>query len=191
MSTRPLALSLLFLAACARPPAKPADGGTETIDVDLAGADLVDALRTIATSAQVSLFVDPDISGTVTLRAHATPWRDALATVARAHALRIQPLATPGTRRPSLWVTRLSSPPAPRTEFTGAPIELSFLDTPVRDAARALGDLAKTPISVDADVEASVTLRMRNIPWDLALYHLAQKYALHVVTEPAGLRLTR
>ena len=82
-------------------------------------------------------------------------------------------------------------PPAPQKDFSGDPIEVSFDDTPIRSAAQTLSQVAKVNISVDGDVQASVTLRLRNIPWDLALYHLAQKYALRVVRDGNDIRIVR
>lgn len=51
--------------------------------------------------------------------------------------------------------------------------------------------IARIDVVVDDGVDTSVTLRMRNIPWDLALYHLAQKYELRIVRGPDGFTIAR
>src|SRR5690606_30934784 len=91
--------------------------------------------------------------------------------------------------RPSFWVSRRSNPPAPVTTFSGERIVARFDELPIRDAARALADVAKTSIVVDDGVQASITLHMR-LPWDLALYHLAQKYELRIVRTDREIRIS-
>lgn len=109
------------------------------------------------------------------------PWGQSLAKIANDHQLRVEPLSVRGGARPCFWVTRRSSPPAPQTEFAGAPVAVRFDETPIRSAVATLAEAGKTQIVVDDGVEADVTLHLRQIPWDLALYHLAQKYGLRIV----------
>jgi type II secretory pathway component HofQ len=180
-------------AATARPPTGPNAGsvGTEQIDLDLTDVDLIEAVRTVAMSARVNVFADPDISGRVSISVRSRRWDEVLAQIAKDHGLRVEPLDVRGSERKSLWITKESSPPAPRTEFRGEPIEVSFDETPVREAARTLASFAKTSIVVDDDVGTGVTLRLRSVPWDLALYHLAQKYELRIVPGDSEIRISR
>jgi type II secretory pathway component HofQ len=183
----------LTLAACAHgnAPATSPSNDDEPIDIELNGVEMHDALAAIAMKARINVFSDPDITDNVTLRAQRTPWRDVLAKLANEHGLRIESLVVKGIPRPSMWITRQSSPAAPTTEFTGSPIDDKFIDIPIRDAAARLSVAAKIPIVVDDDVQASVEMYMRNTPWDLALYHMAQKYQLRVVRTANELRITR
>ena len=193
---------LLSLLACSCGPGRAAPGaGTvqqpqlasadETrIDLELKDAELTDALGMLAGKAQINLFADShvDDAGRVTLAAHSARWNDVLDKIAADHQLRVEQLTVRGVGRPSFWISRQSSPPAPVTRFTGERITARFDDTPIRDVAKALSVVAKTTIVVDADVDANITMHMR-LPWDLALYHLAQKYDLRIVQGAGGIRI--
>jgi type II secretory pathway component HofQ len=87
-------------------------------------------------------------------------------------------------------ISTLSRPAAPETTFTGERITARFDESPIRDVAKALSDVAKTRIVVDDDVHERITLHMR-LPWDLALYHLAQKYDLRIVQRDGEIRIAR
>jgi type II secretory pathway component HofQ len=191
----------LALAACHRAPktsttarapspgpaADATAGEPATIDVDVRDAPIEDVLRLIARAARINLDVDPDVTGTVSLDVHAAPWPDVLATVARDHALRVEQVG------PVWRVMRASAPPAAPVAYTGAPIEVRFDDTPLRESAATLARLSGRAIVVDPAVadDILVTLHLRNAPWDLALDHLARKYGLRVVDDGARLRLAR
>lgn len=163
-----------------------------TVDLELNGAELTDALGMLAQQAQINLFADShlDEAGRVTLTVHSQPWRSVLDRIAADHQLRIEQLRVRGPGRPAFWISRQSTPPAPRTSFVGDVITARFDDTPIRDVAKALSSVAKTNIVVDDAVDAKITLHMR-LPWDLALYHLAQKYDLRIVQGEDQLRITR
>lgn len=162
------------------------------LDLDLADAELTDALADVAGKAGINIFADPDLdkAGRVTMSVHSAPWPDVLATIAAGHQLRVEELDVRGADHKSLWISRQSSPPAPVTKFTGERIVARFDDTPIRDVAKTLGDFAKTNIVVDDDVQANITLHLR-LPWDLALYHLAQKYDLRIVRSQGEIRIRR
>jgi type II secretory pathway component HofQ len=184
---------VLVLCACSHSkapeptPAAEARVAQDVIELDLVDVELYEALRTLSMKAQFNLFLDPDLTGKVTYKSRA-PWEEALAKIASDHQLRVEPLNVRGATRPSFWVTRESSPPAPQTEFTGEKIVANLDETPVRDAAKTLAEVAKIPITVDPGVDAQVTLHMR-LPWDLALYHLAQKYKLRIVRTGNSIRI--
>jgi type II secretory pathway component HofQ len=162
------------------------------VDLELADAELTDALVELAGDAHINLFADPHVNdaGRVTLRVHAARWEDVLAKLASEHQLRVEQLEVRGVDRRSFWISQQSSPPAPVTTFTGERITARFDDAPIREVAAALSSVAKTDIVVDNDVQAAVTLHMR-LPWDLALYHLAQKYDLRIVRGDAEIRISR
>ncbi len=164
----------------------------ERVDFEVSDAAPTDALRTLAGMAAINVFADPDIddAGPVTMTARSTPWQDVLAKLAADHQLRVEKLDVRGVDRTSFWITKQSSPPAPVKTFTGERLSAKFDDTPVREAAKTIAAVAKMTIIVEPDVEASITLHLR-LPWDLALYHLAQKYSLRIVRTDHELRITR
>jgi hypothetical protein len=145
------------------------------LDLDLVDVDLYEALATVAGKASINIFADSDLdqAGRVTISVRSVPWKDALATIAADHQLRVEQLDVRGSDHASLWVSRQSSASAPVTKFT-----------------RTLGDFATTHFAVDDDVQANITLHLR-LPWDLALYHLAQKYNLRIVRSESVIRITR
>jgi type II secretory pathway component GspD/PulD (secretin) len=172
--------------------AQPAGDREPRVDLEVADAELTDALVELAGKAHINLFADSHVNdaGHVTLRVHAARWQDVLAKIAGEHELRVEQLDVRGVDRPSFWISKQSSPPAPVTSFGGERITARFDDAPIRAVAAALSSVAKTPIVVDDDVQASITLHLR-LPWDLALYHLAQKYDLRIVRGDAEIRISR
>jgi hypothetical protein len=157
----------------------------------LTGAPITDALRVLSGNARFNVFADPDVNdaGRVDAHVHAQPWGRVLAQIASDHGLRVEKLDVQGADRASLWISKQSSSPAPVTSFRGDRIVARFDDTNIREAAKTLAELAKMNIVVDDDVQVSVTLHMR-LPWDLALYHLAQKYSLRIVRTETEIRIT-
>jgi type II secretory pathway component HofQ len=186
--------ALLWSGGCARGGGKPGPGdvtiaGKQTakqrIDLALNDVAIHDALRELARKARINLSVDPDVRGTVTLEVHARPWDEVLGMIVEQHALRVERAG------PLLRIVNASTPISPEQAYTGQPIEVRFEDTPIRSAAETFAELSGVKIVVDDDVHVGVTLRLRNLPWDLALDHLARKYELRIVRGKVLIRLTR
>ena len=76
------------------------------------------------------------------------------------------------------------------TELTGAPIDVSFEETPIRTVAKTLSDFAGVSIVVDDDVQVNVTQRSRQVPWDVVLDHVLRKYELRAVRNGNEIRIT-
>jgi type IV pilus assembly protein PilQ len=72
-------------------PTKPADSESrfvgETISLDLKDADLKDVLRTFAELTRLNIAVDPDVTGSVTVRLREVPWDQALDLILRMNGL--------------------------------------------------------------------------------------------------------
>ena len=72
-------------------PTKPADPELrfvgETISLDLKNADLKDVLRTFAELTKLNIAIDPDVTGSVTVRLHDVPWDQALDLILRMNGL--------------------------------------------------------------------------------------------------------
>ena len=56
---------------------------------------------------------------------------------------------------------------APR--WHGAPISLDLKDADLVDVCRTFSEIAKANVVVDPGVKGSVTVRLRDVPWDQAL----------------------
>jgi type II secretory pathway component HofQ len=164
------------------PPA-PQPSAATPIDLDLVDANITDALNEIAFKAKINLSVSADVRGTVTMQVRAMPWDQALASLAKQHGLRVD-------RTNVMLVVFKHAGPSSHT-FTGTPIEARFEDTPIREVVRVFAAHANVAITVDDNVQVAVTQRMRNLPWDFVLDHIARKYELRLVREGTALRITR
>jgi len=160
------------------------------IDLELKNVPIDDALRSLAKTAQINLSVDPDLTGSVTISVRATPWDQVLDTIAREHALRVTPIDV-GNGRTVFRIANASSAPSPSTKFTGAPIDTSFNETPIRTFAKTLSDFAGVSIVVDDDVQVSVTQWSRQVPWDFVLDHVLRKYELRAIRNGNEIRITK
>ncbi len=58
---------------------------------------------------------------------------------------------------------------APSKHFTGAHIDLDFKDADIHNILRLLADVGQVNIVTADDVKGSITIRMRDVPWDQAL----------------------
>lgn len=172
-------LALLF-CACATHAKKP------RIDLDLREASMHDTFRAIAVAAHANIDVDPDVVGSVTIAVRARPWDEVLATIAREHRLRVEHVGK------IIYISDAAKPARSRPTFRGAHITVAFDETPIREAMAELARVAYQHIVVDDDiVEMRVTMRVRDVPWDLALEHLTRKEGLRVVREASTLRIVR
>ena len=145
-----------------------------------------DAFRAIALAAHVNIDVDPEVEGSVTIAVRQQPWDEVLARIAREHHLRVEHV------RGVVYVSDAAQPARERPEFRGARVTLAFDETPLREAMQQFERVAKQPVVVDDDVaDMRVTMRVRDVPWDLALEHLVRKEGLRVVHEGNGLRVRR
>ena len=170
------ALLLAFLFGCAhRDPGR--------IDVAFVDTPVHEALRTVATEAHVNIDADPDLAGTVTLKARERPWQEVVRRIAATHDWHVVPEGAN--------VVRVTATSAAPTTFTGAPMTAQFDDTPIRDAAKVFADASRLAITVDPDVDVAVTLHLRNAPWDLALDHLVRKYGLRAERTTTAIRISR
>jgi type IV pilus assembly protein PilQ len=56
-----------------------------------------------------------------------------------------------------------------RKKYTGMRISLEFKEADIRDVFRLIAEVSKLNIIVTDDVKGTVTVRMKNVPWDQAL----------------------
>lgn len=160
------------------------------IDLELSDVPIDDALRALAKQARINLSVDPDVTGSVSISVRAAPWQHILDAVVREHALQVIPIEV-GNGRTVFRVANASTPPSPVTRFTGAPIDVSFDEVPIRTVAKTLSDFAGVSIVVDDDVQVDVTQWSRQVPWDFVLDHVVRKYELRAIRNGNEIRITK
>lgn len=89
---------------------------------------------------------------------------------------------------PAGWVlptTRVAfrvdvSPPDPPRRFRGRPIDLNVKNADLHALFRFLSDVGGANIVVSDEVKGAVTLRLRSVPWDEAMYVVARAKRLHL-----------
>lgn len=70
-----------------------------------------------------------------------------------------------------------------KKRFTGRRIDLDFKDADIHNILRLLSDVGHVNIVTADDVSGSVTIRMRNVPWDQALDVILQAKKLGMVRD--------
>lgn len=76
-----------------------------------------------------------------------------------------------------------------RRAFRGRRIDLDLKDADVHDALRLLADVGRVNIVVADNVSGTVTIRMRNVPWDQALSVVLQSKTLGMVRQGNMIRV--
>ncbi len=73
--------------------------------------------------------------------------------------------------------------------FTGRRIDLDLKDADIHNVLRLLGDVGRVNVVVADNVKGTVTIRMRNVPWDQALSVVLQSKELGMVRRGNLLRV--
>ena len=102
------------------------------------------------------------------------------------HAPAAQVLNTPATRAETFKTTEVDSQ---EQQFTGEPISLSLKDADVRDVLKTFSALTQLNIIIDPGVGGSVTVELRDVPWDQALDLILRINGLDYVLENNVLRV--
>jgi type II secretory pathway component HofQ len=160
------------------------------IDLELTNVPIDDGLRAFAKAAQINLSVDPDVTGTVTLWFHATPWDQVLDEIVREHSLVVIPIDV-GRGRTVFRIANTTTMRSESPHFTGTLIDVSFNATPIRTVAKTLAGLAGVSIVVDDDIQQNVTQFARQLPWDFVLDHVVRKYEWRTVRSGNEIRITK
>jgi type IV pilus assembly protein PilQ len=75
----------------------------------------------------------------------------------------------------------LSHPIAQETasgKWRGEKISFDFKDLDIKDFFRFIADFSKTNIILDSGVKGSITMKMKDVPWDQALDVVCKTYGL-------------
>lgn len=102
------------------------------------------------------------------------------------HAAAAQVLNAPTARAETYETTEVDSQVQ---QFTGEPISLSLKDADVRDVLKTFSALTQLNIIVDPGVGGSVTVELRDVPWDQALDLILRINNLDYVLENNVLRV--
>ncbi|MFT3775895.1 MAG: type IV pilus secretin PilQ [Minicystis sp.] len=78
---------------------------------------------------------------------------------------------------------------AQQRRYTGHRIDLDFKDASVHEVLRLLSDVGKVNIVTADNVTGTVTIRMRNVPWDQALDTVLQAKGLGMVRQGNMIRV--
>ncbi|MEE4273476.1 MAG: type IV pilus secretin PilQ [Thermoanaerobaculales bacterium] len=97
-----------------------------------------------------------------------------------------QVLDAPTTRAETFKSTEVTTE---EQQFTGEPISLSLKDADVRDVLKTFSALTQLNIIVDPGVGGSVTVELRDVPWDQALDLILRINNLDYVLENNVLRV--
>jgi len=85
--------------------------------------------------------------------------------------------------RTAAYSVNLKKTDAKKKGFTGRRIDLDFKDADIHNILRLLSDVGQVNIVTADDVGGTVTIRMRNVPWDQALDVILQAKKLGMVRE--------
>ena len=102
------------------------------------------------------------------------------------HAPAAQVLDAPTTRADTYQTTEVDTQ---EQQFTGEPISLSLKDADIRDVLKTFSALTQLNIIVDPGVSGSVTVELRDVPWDQALDLILRINNLDYVLENNVLRV--
>ena len=83
-----------------------------------------------------------------------------------------EPSATPMAEKPPQFPAQVIEPDQPR--YTGELITLSLKDADIRDVIKTFAVLTDLNIVVDPSARGSVTLELRDVPWDQAFELILQ-----------------
>ena len=78
-----------------------------------------------------------------------------------------------------------------RPRWTGEPISLDLKNADLVDVCLSFAKIAKTNVVVDPGVRGSVTVRLKDVPWDQALDLILPMNRLGMVRDGRILRIGR
>lgn len=90
---------------------------------------------------------------------------------------------------PSEEAQGFASPVLGQQRFTGRRIDLDLKDADIHNVLRLLADVGRVNIITADNVQGSVTIRMRNVPWDQALDVVLQTKGLGMVRQGNMIRV--
>ncbi len=143
----------------------------EPITMTLDNADLVETLRRFSKITNVNWVIDPRVSGTVTMELKEVPWDQAfelilhdanLGMIIDGTVIRIAPKA--------VMIEEIENNPEQRDyEYEGEPINMSLKNADLVEVLQNFGKISGLNLVIEPGVSGSVTVELRQVPWDQAL----------------------
>lgn len=167
-------IGLILVPAVLLPLAAQVPQEAALVSVAANGQPLAAFVQELRDRSGANILIAPGVDGTVTLKLSDAPWRTVLDLAAEQNGCVVSQRGA---------VTLVERPPRVTFEFAGAEIK-SVIDS----IARVSG----TSIVSAPDVEGSVWLRLKDVPWRTALDTVARSLGFVVVDEAHGiLRVVR
>jgi type IV pilus assembly protein PilQ len=82
-------------------------------------------------------------------------------------------------------------PMAPQGKYSGRRIDMDFKDADIHNILRLLADVGKVNIVAADDVSGTVTIKMKNVPWDQALDVVLQAKGLGIMRSGNMIRVAK
>jgi type IV pilus assembly protein PilQ len=166
-------------------------GASALRDLNVAGLDLIAGVRAEQVGERVMIEVDraEDVSGTAIREGHRIVWlfaRNATAERGKARPRTLVAAEAPAapvevdSEEVASFVSALpmqAKGPA-QQKFAGRRIDLDFKEADIHNILRLLAEVGSVNIVTSDDVTGSVTIRMRDVPWDQALDVILQAKGL-------------
>lgn len=86
--------------------------------------------------------------------------------------------ASPAGPGPAAAVAATPRPPLPPAQYTGRKISLDFKDADIQNVLRLIAEVSGKNIVISEAVQGKVTIRLMQVPWDMALDVILKTYAL-------------
>lgn len=131
---------------------------------------LRDVVKSIRRKADVNIIISDDIEDTVTIDLENVPWRKALDLVAEAAGCVV--VEEEGN------VLKVEKPPR---------VDFAFEDADIQNVIDVIAKISGANIVVAPEVQGTITMRLRNIPWRDALDAAAKTLGYAVVEEERGI----
>jgi serine/threonine protein kinase len=159
------------------PPATVPPG--QPIDLDLKGTSLADALRMVSSACKLNIVLPDDVQATFSDRLSSVPCDQVFEVLLEAHGLwyeyspdanlvRVAPRRQLDLEHEEAVQRAQQGIVEPRLP-AGDNVDIDMKDVPLRDLIRMLADAGKVNIVVPDDIAGAVTVRVKHVPWNLAL----------------------
>lgn len=133
------------------------------ISIDASGEDLAKVVERIGRAAGRNILVSPLVQEEVTLSLRDLRWSEVLRTVAAMTRCQIREM--PG------GILVLEQPPS---------VSIQFTDANIRTVLQLLAAYSGKNVVIEEDVTGSITLDLKEVPWDEALLTIARARQLYV-----------
>ncbi|MEM7583391.1 MAG: M56 family metallopeptidase [Acidobacteriota bacterium] len=177
-------IALVFSPALTTPEVTAAEDHSALLQLD-GETELIEPLRKIAEFTGLNIVIEPgvDVSKPVRMELDFVPWDAALAGLLEVHDLEftlIGNVVSIHHPKPKIYATHL---------YTGEPIDLNLEQADVRQVLTDLAILGDLDLVLDDNVQGTVDLALKAVPWDQALDLVLTVSSLGMQVEDGVLRV--